>query len=102
MINLDKVDFPQRILSDVENVFNKFEDITKVVIFGSRARKDNKLYSDIDLAIYGLKKENEIKFWDLMEEIDTLYSFDLVFISEDISDTLLSQIKRHGVVIYER
>ena len=101
MINLDKVDIPSRIVEDLENVFRSFEEIEKVVLFGSRARKDNNESSDIDLAVYGIS-DNKWKFNDMMEDISTLYSFDIIFISSDTSEKLLSQIKKDGCVIYER
>lgn len=101
MINLDKVDIPSRIVEDLENVFKYFEEIEKVVLFGSRARKDNKYCSDIDLAVYGIS-DNKWKFNDMIEDISTLYSFDIIFISSDTSKKLLSQIKKDGCIIYER
>lgn len=100
MINLDKVDIPSRIVEDLENVFKSFKEIEKVVLFGSRARKDNKDYSDIDLAVYGII-ENKWKFNNMIEDISTLYSFDIIFISSDTSEKLLSQIKKDGCIIYE-
>lgn len=101
MINLEKVDIPERIVNELENIFKSFEELEKVVLFGSRARKDNKEYSDIDLAIYGVN-ENKYRIIDKIEDINTLYSFDVIIISENTSETLLSQIKKDGCVIYER
>lgn len=101
MINLEKVDIPERLVKDLDNIFKSFEELEKVVLFGSRARKDNKEYSDIDLAIYGIS-ENKYRIIDKIDDIDTLYSFDVIIISENTSETLLSQIKKDGCVIYER
>lgn len=35
----------------------------KLVLFGSRARGDNTPRSDIDLAVYGMPKQNQSLFW---------------------------------------
>ena len=100
--NLDKVDIPLKLVKELELIFSSFEEIEKVILFGSRARRDNKDYSDVDLAIYGLGKNNEWKFNDMIDNINTLYSFDIIFISSDTSENLLDQIKKDGCIIYER
>lgn len=102
LINLDKVNLPERLISDLDNVFTSFGKLEKVIMFGSRARKDNKENSDIDLAIYGIDKEEVWKLSEKIEDINTLYSFDIVVISKDTSVELIKQIKKDGVSIYEQ
>lgn len=46
-LNLDK-----EIIDDIIKICEKHEYIEKVILFGSRARGDNNIKSDIDLAIY--------------------------------------------------
>lgn len=82
LINLDKVNLPERIISNLDNVFTSFSKLEKEILFGSRAGKDNKENSDIDLAIYGIDKEEEWKLSEKIEDINTLYSFDIVVISK--------------------
>lgn len=75
-------------------------DITKVILFGSRARGDFKKKSDIDLAVLG---ENIAEFsFDVDELTDTLLKYDIVDLNSNISDELLKNIKNEGVVIYEK
>ena len=50
--NLDKVDVPLKLVKELDYIFSYFGEIEKVILFGSRARRDNKENSDIDLAIY--------------------------------------------------
>ena len=34
-------------------IFKKYKEIEKVILFGSRARQDNKYNSDIDICLFG-------------------------------------------------
>ena len=75
-------------------------NITKVILFGSRARGDFKKKSDIDLAVLG---ENIAEFsFDVDELTDTLLKYDIVDLNSNISDELLKNIRNEGVVIYEK
>ncbi len=101
MKNLYKVNIPDSLINELEKIFKSCEEIKKVVLFGSRARKDNRENSDIDIAIYSTNKQNS-KIYSMFDEINTLYSFDIVFISSDTSINLVNQIKKDGCIIYER
>lgn len=75
-------------------------DINSVILFGSRARMDNRNNSDIDLALSG---GNIVGFKsDLDEAVNTLLFFDVVNLDEPVQDELLNSIKREGIVIYEK
>ncbi len=101
IINLSNIDLPEKIVKSLDEIFNSFESIERVILFGSRARKENKKSSDIDLAIYGVDEE-KVKIINRIDEINTLYSFDIIFVDNETSDKLLQQIKKDGVIIYER
>lgn len=101
IINLNNIDLPEKIVKSLDEIFNSFESIERVILFGSRARKENKKSSDIDLAIYGVDEE-KVKIINRIDEINTLYSFDIIFVDNETSDKLLQQIKKDGVIIYER
>ena len=77
----------------------KEHGIQKVILFGSRARGDNWERSDIDLAVSG----GDIPRFalDLDEEVWTLLLFDVVNLDEPVQPSLLEEIARDGVVIYE-
>nr|WP_242867595.1 nucleotidyltransferase domain-containing protein [Clostridium saccharobutylicum] len=71
------------------------------MLFGSRARGDNSFKSDIDLAVYC---DNSIA--DFIEDVEmnttTLLEFDFSDM-KDIHDYLfIDQVKKEGVVIYEK
>ena len=82
--------------------FARIYGVDKIVLFGSRARKTKRPKSDIDIAVYGCKNFRDFYF-DINEKVDTLLTFDIVNMDEEnISKDLLSEIKRDGVVIYEK
>lgn len=74
----------------------------KIILFGSRARGDNRERSDIDIAIYGMPKENYGLFWSDIEELPTLLSVDIVHITGGTDPMLLKNIERDGVTLMNK
>ena len=58
--------------------------VTKIVLFGSRARRTNTERSDVDIAIYG--GDFDSFYWDVEENIHSLLMFDVVQADAPISD----------------
>ncbi|WP_083436787.1 nucleotidyltransferase family protein [Thermincola ferriacetica] len=63
---------PERVLIAIVSELQKRENVTRTVILGSRARRDYKYNSDIDLAVYcegnlpaGLRSEIYINYFPL-------------------------------------
>lgn len=75
-------------------------EIQRLILFGSRARCDNKPISDIDLAVSG-GDVNRFKC-DIDDEIETLLMFDIINLDEPVQQELLNSIKSEGVIIYEK
>ena len=78
----------------------KKHGVRKVILFGSRARGDNRERSDIDLAVSGgdigeFREAVDEKTW-------TLLMFDVVNLDRGISAELQAEIDRDGVVLYEK
>ena len=85
------------------NVFQKYpKEIEKVVLFGSRARGDYKVTSDIDLAI---KFRGDIdgfhSVWNELEDLHLINTIDLVNYSQISNQKLKSYIDNEGKVIFE-
>lgn len=74
----------------------------KIVLYGSRARGDNRERSDVDLAVFGLPEDRRNRFTDAMEALPTLLEFDLVFVSPQTSPALLENIKKDGMILMDR
>jgi len=91
--NLDK-----RVENEIIRIAQK-NGVKRLILFGSRARGDNRERSDIDLAASGGKIMDF--YWDLEEDARTLLKFDVVNLDHKISEELQQEIARDGVLIYE-
>ena len=74
--------------------------LTKVILFGSRARGDCHRTSDIDLAVLG---GNTAAFsLDVEEDTWTLLRFDVVDLARPMQAALRESIEKEGIIIYEK
>ena len=94
-----KYNLPERVLREL-SFFAQEHSVTKIVLFGSRARGNNTERSDIDMAVYG--GDFDGFYWDIKENIHSLLMFDVINADASISEELKKEIKKDGVVIYEK
>lgn len=93
------MDLDSGIREEIIGLAQKYQ-IKKVILFGSRARGDNREKSDIDLAVSG---GNVVEFrLDIDEEIRTLLMFDVVNLDGAVQKPLLEAIEKEGIVLYEK
>lgn len=74
-------------------------NISKIILFGSRARGDNTDKSDYDIAFVSGNMSPQLKcaITEQVEEIDTFHKIDLVFLKNlDGNDELTLNIKKDG------
>lgn len=77
--------------------------VPKLVLFGSRARGDHHARSDYDFAVWGCTPQQRTLFSDAVEnDLDSLYSVDLVFVSEHTDAALLQNIEKDGICLLDR
>lgn len=74
----------------------------KIVLFGSRARGDNREKSDVDIAVFKMPSNNHVPFAQAVESLPTLLQFDIVFVSENTNALLLENIKKDGVTLMNK
>ena len=91
---------PGHIESDLAVLAERY-GISKIVLFGSRARGDNGPKSDVDIAVFGCRDFPMFSL-DVEDEVKTLLKFDIVNMDRKVSDELKVAIQRDGVVIYEK
>ena len=74
--------------------------ITKVILFGSRARGDYHRASDIDLAVYG----GDVTSFslDVEEYTSTLLTYDVIDMNKKHQVGLVESIEKEGKIIYEK
>lgn len=86
-------------------MISKFPEITKAVIFGSRAKGNFKPGSDIDIAIYGEKINFDTisnLHYQLEEESPMPYMFDIVDYTHSKNLEIKEHIERVGISIFTR
>ena len=93
-----RYNLPDRILRELSSFARKYS-ISKIILFGSRARGTNTERSDIDIAVYG--GDFDSFYWDVKEKIHSLLMFDIIEADASISDELKKEIEKDGVTIYE-
>ena len=97
------IDLPPNVKDGLGCFFAAHPEVTKVIVFGSRARGDAEERSDIDLAIVA-PAATPRQWLDIvfaLEEMDTLLSIDVVRWAE-ASPALKARIAAEGKVLYER
>lgn len=96
------VNLSDKLITQIRDLARK-HPISRVVLFGSRARGDNHVASDIDLAVFPLSDFSSRGLVSSeVDELATLLKIDLIFVEEQTDAVLLDRIKREGVVLYER
>jgi len=92
------------IIEKINNVFAKYLQIEKVVLYGSRAKGNYKTGSDIDLTVIGNnitltllhKIENEL------DELLLPYTIDISILSHIKNEKLIEHINRIGKEFYTK
>ncbi len=90
----------EKVILEINQICNKYDEIEKVILFGSRAREDNHSRSDIDLAVY-FKCNSNIEVLYELSEIETLLNIDITVISDNLEEKFLNNIEKDGIVLWE-
>ena len=91
----------KRIYQSIADLGKQFK-ADKIVLFGSRARGDNRERSDIDIAVFGVSKEKQPAFIQAVGSLPTLLDFDIVFITDNTNEALMKNISQDGVIIMDK
>lgn len=91
------------VIQELQDVFRRYTNIEKVLIFGSRSKGNYRAGSDIDLAVIG----HDIDYRLLLnlqcdiEDLELLYSIDLLDYQKKKGTPIGDHIDRVGQVFYE-
>lgn len=91
-------------ISELKKFLIKTLNPNKIIIFGSRAKNENKKFSDIDICVVGANKPSHTSLRKIKEQIDEIlgiYSYDLIF-WEEIDEEFKKIINKTGKVIYDK
>ena len=89
----------EEVIKEIISLAEKYA-ITKVILFGSRARGDYHRASDIDLAVYG----GDVTSFslDVEEYTSTLLTYDVIDMNKNHQVGILESIKKEGKILYEK
>jgi predicted nucleotidyltransferase len=91
-------------ITDINNIFAKYQQVDKVILYGSRALGTYTKRSDIDLVVLGENIDRAIIInmkYDL-EELNTPYFIDLQDYKSINNKNLIEHIIRVGIDFYKR
>ena len=91
------------VIKELQGVFRRHANIQRVLIFGSRSKGNYREGSDVDLAVVGTGIDYN-QLLDIMCQIDDLellYSVDLLDYSKNKGTPIGDHIDRVGQVFYE-
>ncbi len=94
----------KRILQKITGLLASVPEVDQAIIYGSRAKGNNREGSDIDITLKGeklsLKAMNQLSL--ALDDLDLPYLFDLSIYHHIQNRDLLDHIRRVGKVIYSR
>ncbi|HZJ19423.1 MAG TPA: nucleotidyltransferase domain-containing protein [Pricia sp.] len=91
------------VIDKISSVFEQYDGIEKVMVYGSRAMGNYRNGSDIDLTIQGSLTQRN--FYDILHGLDDLnlpYMIDLSQMENINNPDLIDHINRRGKNFYER
>ena len=83
----------QEILEEIRRI-SRQDGAREVILFGSRAKGTETERSDIDIAVSGAERFDELE--EAIDEIPTLLSFDVVNMDTCQNELLLKEIREYG------
>lgn len=91
------------VINELQGVFRRHANIQKVLIFGSRSKGNYRAGSDIDLAVIGqgIDYNQLLSILCEIDDLELLYSIDLVDYAQKVGTPIGDHIDRVGQVFYE-
>ena len=96
---------PQPVIRKICDVFRRYPQVEKAVLYGSRAKATHKTGSDIDLTLHGgtdLTLNVLLRIADDLDNLFLPYTFDLSIFHDITDPDVTEHIRRVGVTMYEK
>ena len=92
----------EKTIQKICEVFSRFPEIEKAILYGSRAKGNYKPGSDIDITLQGKKLTSRLcrKIADMLDDILLPYRIDISYFDDLADPDLYNHIKRVGVIFY--
>lgn len=90
-------------IAKLRGVLQTIPAVKEAIIYGSRARGDNQLYSDIDLTLRGedLTDKDLTRIYFMIDDLLLPYTIDLSLFSRLRNEALIVNILNEGKVLYK-
>ena len=92
-------------IREIKKVINQVPGIEKVILYGSRAKGNYKMGSDIDISLVGESLTWDNSVYPLMKKLEELYipyKFDISIFKDLDNKDLIDHISRVGKILYQR
>lgn len=101
---INKFGLTERGMNVFQGTFMQYPEVTKVYIFGSRAKGNYKPGSDIDLAVIneGVSDRTLLQLANDFDESDLPYKVDIIYTPDLKHAELKDHIDRVGIIFYEK
>ena len=99
-----KLGLKKSTIKQINDIFEKFPEVQKVILYGSRAKGNFKSGSDIDLTLIGNNLSLSLKY-KIENDIDDLllpYIFDISIFDKISNNALIEHINRVGITFYKK
>jgi predicted nucleotidyltransferase len=99
-----KFGLKEETIHKINSVFEKIPEVHEAIIYGSRAKGNHKIGSDIDLTLKGENLTSNIlsKIANEIDELNTPYLFDISIFEKLNSPDLEEHINRVGQIFYSK
>ncbi len=99
-----KFGLKEETIAKIQAVFEKYPEVERVIIYGSRAKGNFRQGSDIDLTLVGksLTESHRSKIASELDDLDTPYLYDVSLFHALRSPELEAHIQRVGQIFYEK
>lgn len=99
---MDDFGISQKSLGRIKETLNAYQNIEKVIIYGSRAMATHKEGSDIDLTIIGAQFSSDelLQLKGILNDLPIPYKIDLSIFHKIDNPELLEHINQFGKVFY--
>ena len=90
-------------INKIRSALARFESIDTAILYGSRAKGNYRIGSDIDLTLKVKADAPSSLLFDVIgaiDDLDLIYSFDISLLHKIDNENLLDHIKRVGVEFY--
>ena len=93
------------VIRQICDVFKRYPQVEKAVLYGSRAKAAHKTGSDIDLTLHGgqdLTLKVLLRIADDLDDLLLPYTFDLSIFGDITDPDVTDHIRRVGLTMYEK